>query len=238
MCAMAADASELKIKVLLVEDHDALREVVSETLERYACQVTGVDCAEAVCELPHSELFDVAVLDLNLPGEDGLVLAERLRAAQPALGIVMMTARREREDRLQGYQHGADVYLSKPVDADELALAVQALARRIRLAPEILESGFWLDHQALSLVMGHQRIPLTPDEAAILHALAVATDSTMAGWQLLGLLGREVDETGKNQLQVIISRLRNKSKSQGLTTPLIRAVRGTGYRLCVPLQLR
>lgn len=183
---MVAETSRVKVRVLLVEDHDALREVVSETLERYACQVTGVDCAEAVCELPSRQVFDVAVLDLNLPGEDGLVLAQRLRAAQPALGIVMMTARREREDRLQGYQHGADVYLGKPVDADELALAA---------------------------------------------------DHTMVSWQLLEVIGREVDERGTNQLRVILSRLRRKLKSRGLETPLIRADRGKGYRLCVPLRL-
>jgi len=196
-----------------------------------------VDCAEAICELPSQLVFDVAVLDLNLPGEDGLALAKRLRVVQPTLGIIMMTARREREDRLQGYQHGADVYLSKPVDADELALAVQALARRINLAPKATAPDYWLERETLSLIFSEQRISLTPDEASILQALAVASDHTMASWQLLDALGRGVNESTKNQLQVIISRLRQKLKSHGLEIPVIRADRGKGYRLCLPLRL-
>lgn len=234
---MVTEANDLTIKVLLVEDHDALREAVSEMLEHCGYQVTGVECAEAVCEGSSQLMFDVAVLDLNLPGEDGLALAQRLRVVQPTLGIIMMTARCEREDRLQGYQHGADVYLSKPVDIEELALAVQALARRMNSATCGADSGYWLDRQNLSLELPEQRIPLTSDEVIILQALALAAERTLESWQLLEVLEREVDENGTNQLRVIISRLRQKLKNHGLKIPLIRSERGKGYRLCVPLRL-
>lgn len=234
---MVTNQHDLNCNVLLVEDHDALREVMIETLEAYGHHVVGVDCAEAVCELPPSQRFDVAVLDLNLPGEDGLALAQRLRAVQPTLGIIMVTARHERADKRRGYQHGADMYLSKPVDAEELALALQALARRLKRLPAAAESSYQLDRQALSLILPQQRIGLTSDEVTILQALALAADHTLESWQLLEVLGRDLDEHGKKQLEVIISRLRRKLKTHGLATPLIRAERGKGYRLCVTLRL-
>ncbi|NEX22788.1 response regulator transcription factor [Thiorhodococcus mannitoliphagus] len=229
-------ANESHLKVLVVEDHDALREVTVETLEARGFRAIGVDCAEAVCELADQHDFDVAVLDLNLPGEDGLSLARRLRAVRPDLGIVMVTARDQLSDKITGYQHGADLYLIKPVDAEELGLAIQALARRLRPEPPQDQSGC-LDRHSRNLIFPGGELTLTPDETTLLTALALAQDQSMASWQLLELLDRELNEHGKKQLEVLFSRLRGKLKAHGIERPIIRAERGRGYRLCLPLRL-
>ncbi len=231
-------ATEKHLTVLIVEDHQALREVLTETLESYGHTVVGVDCAEEVCELVPRQGFDAAILDLNLPGEDGLSLAARLRQAQPDLGMIMVTARDQVADKVRGYQHGADIYLSKPVDAEELALALQALARRLQVSDSEATTSYRLDRQCSTLILPTQHsILLSVDEATLLQALALATDHSLEYWQLLEAIGREINDHGKKQLEVIVSRLRRKLKNQGLETPIIRATRSTGYQLLVSLQL-
>lgn len=232
-------ADEDRLSVLVVEDHEALRETMIETLEAHGFRAIGTDCAESVCELCDDHGFDIAVLDLNLPGEDGLTLARRLRTVQPELGIVMVTARHQLTDKILGYEHGADLYLSKPVEAEELCLAIQALARRLkpRTGARSGTFAYVLDRQARTLTCPLGRVTLTADETILLQALVLAPDQAMESWQLLDVLGRELSEHGKKQLEVLVSRLRGKLKARGVDGPLIRAERGRGYRLCVGVRL-
>lgn len=92
----------------------------------------GVDCAEALDDEIGAFPVDLLVIDLNLPGEDGISLARRLRAAQPGIGIIMVTSRNQISEKLSGYESGADLYLTKPTSVEELGAAVQALARRMK----------------------------------------------------------------------------------------------------------
>lgn len=127
------------LKLLVVEDHLALLEVTVETLAEQGYEVIGLPSAEAIDELPDHLVADIAVLDLNLPGEDGLSLAQRLSQIQPSIGIIMVTARRALEQKLAGYGCGADVYLTKPIAPEELCATVKALAQRLKRSatPEI-----------------------------------------------------------------------------------------------------
>lgn len=225
------------LKLLVVEDHHGLREVTVETLADHGHQVVGVDCAEAVGELPADFAPDIAILDLNLPGEDGLQLAARLRRVQPGIGIIMVTARHTLNEKLAGYEHGADLYLTKPTSPEELGAAVEALARRIRLATARHTPGYALDLQERALHTPTGNIALRAAEANLLHSLALAADQTLEVWQLLERLGKSVDEDGKAQLQVLVSRLRSKLAEHGLPDHCLRAERNKGYRLGFPLQL-
>ncbi|SEP91818.1 DNA-binding response regulator, OmpR family, contains REC and winged-helix (wHTH) domain [Ectothiorhodospira magna] len=230
--------TEKYLTVLIVEDHQALREVLTEILESYGHTVIGVDCAEEVCELLPQQGFDAAILDLNLPGEDGLSLAERLRQVQPDLIIIMVTARNQVADKLSGYRHGADIYLSKPVDGEELALLLQALAKRLHFFDNEITEGYRLDRQCSTLILPTQNsVLLTVDEVTFLQALALAVNQSLEYWQLLEVMGREVNNHGKKQLEVIVSRLRRKLKNQGIINPVIRATRSKGYQLLIPLRL-
>lgn len=223
------------IKLLVVEDHLALLEVTVETLAAQGYDVIGISSAEAMDEVPAGFVADIAVVDLNLPGEDGLSLAKRLRQAKPRIGIIMVTARHTLAHKLAGYEHGADIYLTKPTAPEELCATVQALAQR--LYPSLVEQPvvFALDMASKLLCTPQGDVALRSAEATLLYALALAPDNTLAHWQALERLDKPVDELGKAQLEVLVSRLRKKLLDHGAPALPIRALRGIGYQLCVPL---
>ncbi|RFC46137.1 MAG: hypothetical protein DVB28_000141 [Verrucomicrobia bacterium] len=120
------------LKIVVVEDNAALRSVMLETLQQGGHQATGVESTEEFLSLVDPGTLDVVIIDLNLPGKDGIFLAEHVRAGAPRMGIVMVTARVTLQDRVIGYGTGADLYLSKPIHPEELVAAVESLARRLR----------------------------------------------------------------------------------------------------------
>ena len=225
------------LKLLVVEDHSALLDVIVETLAARGCEVEGVDSAEAVAQLPSQFVADIAILDINLPGESGLDLARRLRRVQPSIGIVMLTALHALEQKLVGYEHGADLYLTKPTAPEELCAAVFALAQHIRRATASAPPDFSLNTANHVLSTPQGEIVLRAPESALLHALALAPDHTLEIFEVLEKLDKTVDAQGKVQLEVLISRLRSKLLAHGAPVSPIRAVRGKGYRLCMDLRI-
>lgn len=115
------------LNILVVEDHDILREATVDTLRQQGHRVTGIDCAEALDAEWANVLFDIYVIDLRLPGEDGISLTRRLRQRQPHAGIILATARVLPQDREVGLVSGADIYLSKPLLPEDLLAAVEEL---------------------------------------------------------------------------------------------------------------
>lgn len=115
------------LNILVVEDHDILREATVDTLRQQGHRVTGIDCAEALDAEFSGVLFDVYVIDLRLPGEDGISLTRRLRRRQADAGIILATARVLPQDREAGLVSGADIYLPKPLLPEDLLAAVAAL---------------------------------------------------------------------------------------------------------------
>jgi len=226
------------LHILLVEDNDALREVTAEVFTQWGHRVTAVDCAEAVSEQIALNHCDVAVLDLNLPGEDGVSLARRLRKVAPLLGIVMITVRDQLTDRLQGYDGGADLYLTKPTDPHELCAAVMALGKRILVyQPEALLEQPTLNVSRQEVSWAELSCQLTLAETRLLHGLALAHNATLEYWQLLEILDKPIDEASKKQLEVSVSRLRSKLEGIGFESRCLQAERGRGYRLSVELRL-
>jgi DNA-binding NarL/FixJ family response regulator len=118
--------------VLLVEDNLPLNYVLNEVITNAGHNVFAYESAEAI---PDTLEYDIAVLDLNLPGEDGISLASRIKAKRSEVGVVLMTIRSGLSDRLKGYNVGADIYLSKPVDPNELLAVLNSLANR--MAPRL-----------------------------------------------------------------------------------------------------
>lgn len=220
--------------LLIVEDHDALRESLVEVLEGAGYHVTAAGSAEAVTELPAARRHDIAILDLNLPGEDGLTLAARLRRTQPGIGIVMLTARAALADKLAGYDSGADIYLPKPVAPQELLATLEALARRIIPAQQVA-AHLKLDLAGNRLHGPTQAIALAEAESALLRAFALALEGRLETWQVLEILGEE--KTSRTALEIRISRLRKKLAAVGVEGETLRAIRGQGYRLLVELTI-
>ncbi len=226
----------IPLNILVVEDHDDLREATVATLAAMGHAVRGVDCAEALDEALASFRPDLLLLDLNLPGEDGLSIARRLRAAEPDIGIIMVTARNQVHDVTRGYGSGADIYVTKPTSPEELSAAIHALARRLR-PPARTGTPLVLNIHALQLQGPQASIDIAGHEYQLLAALARARDHRMETWQLLELLGKPIEELEKRTLAVQIVRLRKKLLDAGAREPTIKALRGSGYQLCIALEL-
>ena len=119
------------LNVIVIEDDDFLRDSIVELLNTQGHVVRGYFCADEMDQTVKYSAADLYVIDVNLPGENGFQLAARLRNGQPNAGIIMFTARTAIADRINGYKHGADVYLPKPVDPTEFLSVVEALGRRL-----------------------------------------------------------------------------------------------------------
>lgn len=199
--------------------------------------MVGFDCAEALAEQGLTLRIDLVVLDLNLPGEDGLSLTRRLRATNPEIGIIMMTARTRTDDKRIGYESGADIYLAKPVSLEELTAAIQALSRRLRPAGTTL-MGLVLDTVRLTLGGPGGMTALSAPEAALLAAFARAQDHRLETWQIIVVLEQADRAPNRNALNVTISRLAAKLRQSGTAAQPIRSIRNWGYQLCEPIVLR
>lgn len=222
------------LTLLLVEDHDALRELLVEHLRSQGHHVLAAPSAEAMDEQRADRRVDIYLLDLNLPGEDGLSLARRIRAAEPHCGIVMLTARDGLRDRVSGYAEGADAYLAKPVAMEELDAVIVALSRRLR--PPDSES-LRLRVDALRLFGPAGDCKLSAAECTLLTGLARAPDRSLEAWQLVELLGKPIEQYRKASLEVHMVRLRAKLAQVGAPRDSIVALRGRGYRLVAGIGL-
>lgn len=227
------------LRILVVEDHEGLRETTVEYLETQGHAVQGFDCAEELDECEELSHTDIVLIDVGLPGEDGFSLARRLRAAQPGLGIIMLTARNQEEDKVVGYDNGADLYLTKPFSPRTLQAAILALSRRLH--PDELinasEAVLRLDPATLQLQGPLTTVDLSESECGVLAGLARANGHHLESWQLIELTGKDLDTYSKASLEVLIVRLRKKLLSAGAPEHAIKAMRGRGYRLSIPLIL-
>ena len=224
------------LNIVVVEDHHVLREVTVEALRGQGHYVVGLECAEELPEI-YDMAIDLMVIDLNLPGEDGISLVRRIRHGQPNVGIIMLTARTLTSDKLTGYQSGADIYLTKPTSLEELSSAIQAVARRIKPRHvEVIELQF--EMSLLLLTGSQQSISLTKQESALLVAFTRAVEQKLEHWQLIQLLDTAEKEYSKANLEVIITRLRKKLLTVGSSSQRpIQSIREYGYQLCEPVKL-
>jgi DNA-binding response OmpR family regulator len=219
--------------VILVEDNIALREALEHHLTDAGFSTRGVcDGQELNQELAIS-MPDVIVLDLNLPEEDGLSICKRVRQAFPAIGIVMLTARVRSVDRHEGYDSGADVYLTKPVNPSELTTVLQTLCRRI--SPQVDSQSWSLHLSSLQLVSPLKEvIKLTVTEAKLVQELALSGD-LLSMSRLIEVFG-DIDlpeATNKLRIEQVVSRVRRKMDVLLGGQPSIKAVTRLGYKLFV-----
>lgn len=223
------------MNIVVVEDNDDLRETVVELLCEQGHRVQGLRCAEDLGEEAGGVPIDLLVVDLNLPGEDGLSLARRLRRCQPGLRILMMTVRQLIPDKVLGYASGADIYLTKPINLEELTAAVMALGRQWNPA----QAGPRLEVMTFSLqALGPNGVvALNITELIVLRALVRASDQRLAHWQLLEIMGLSVTDANQAKLAVRMSRLRKKLDSLGFDCQTLQVHRSEGYRLCLATQL-
>ena len=225
------------LNIVLVEDHAVLRKVTAELLRQEGHHVTALTCAEDLEDEAGAPPADLFIIDINLPGEDGLSLAARLRAAHPELGIIMLTGRDQPGDMTAGYLTGADQYLNQPVEPHTLLAAIEALARRLK--PELnRHTNITVDTLGLRLRGPMGEFRLTAVEANLLTGLARAPGQRLALFQVSELMGQDEDHYNKASVEVRVTRLRKKLIEAGAPAECLKAIRHEGYQLCVPVQIR
>ncbi|MBX9935695.1 MAG: response regulator transcription factor [Burkholderiaceae bacterium] len=226
-----------QVHIIVVEDHDIVRDELVAFLTRPEWHVRGVDCGEGLDIALHQHPANIAIIDLNLPGEDGLSISQRLRRALPDIGIILLTARVLPMDKIAGYQSGADVYLTKPANIGELEAVVINLTQRIkRWAHHNLQ----LNMSKLTLELSLENsISLTLTEANLLYELSLAPKQCIDTEILIHHLdSQHKTHLSRENLPVIISRLRTKiSDGLGINNS-IKAVRNYGYKLTTKITVQ
>ncbi len=220
------------MRLLLVEDDRAVSNFVKKGLEaeHYAVDAAahGGDARDLVEEFD----YDLVILDLNLPGVDGLDLLAHIRARRPSLPVLVLTVRSRVQDRVKGLDQGADDYLSKPFSFSELSARARALLRRgsppsgLTLRVGDLE----MDRVERKVTRAGQRIELTPKEFALLEYLMRNAGRPVTRAMIVEHVWNYSFDSATNVVDVYINYLRKKVDG-GFDLKLIRTVRGVGYQI-------
>ena len=216
------------MRVLVVEDDPMIGRAVVAGLHQQGYAVDWVrDGAEAELALGHA-VYDVALLDLGLPRRDGLEVLKGVRRAKNDLPILIITARDAVADRIAGLDSGADDYLVKPFDLDELLARTRAVISRHggRSQSEIAYGALTLDPARRRVLFQGAEVELSPREFAVLEALLKEPGAVVSRERLEDAVYGWGEEVGSNSIEVHVHHLRRK-----LVPELIRNVRGVGYRI-------
>ena len=214
------------MRILVVEDEPTLAAQLVATLQTAGYAVDTAANGRDAGYMGEVETFDAVVLDLGLPMVDGLTVLKRWRALGRTMPVLILTARDATEDRIAGLDAGADDYLVKPFDLDELKARLRALLRRSagRAELRIEHAGVSLDPSSQQVSYQGKPVPMTPKEYLLLHELLSQPGKVLTRERLAQLLYGWDEEAESNALEVHIHHLRKK-----LFPELIRTVRGVGY---------
>ena len=219
------------MRILVIEDEVALRGQLMARLteEGYWCEATG-DGAEGLY-LASEYPFDVALVDLGLPTISGIEIIRGLRAAGSLLPILVLTARGRWQDKVEGLEVGADDYLAKPFEIDELVARLRALLRRAHgAATQELRAGpVRLDRATQRVWVGERLVELTAFEFRLLEHLMTRRGRVLSKRELADYLYPHDEDRDSNVLEVLLGRLRRKLDPDGQLAP-IETLRGRGYR--------
>ena len=224
------------LSILMVDDDAQIRQLLSEYLSDFGMSVVAVADGKAMDEALKNSSFDLVILDLMLPGEDGLSLCRSLRA-ESNIPILMLTARGEAMDRVVGLELGADDYIVKPFEPRELVARIQTILRRVRGKREIRKEqneaefmGWRLNYVLRHLVSPKELvIPLSNAEFRLLTVFIENPNRILTREFLLdSARGRDMDIFDRS-IDILVSRVRQKLNDDSRTPTLIKTVRGEGY---------
>ena len=225
---MAEPAGE-EAHILVVDDDDRIRALLKRFLQERGYRVSTAPNATKALSTLNSLAFDLLVLDVMMPGMNGFELTEAVRK-QGETPILLLTARGDAEDRIRGLSLGADDYLAKPFEPEELVLRINAILRRARptiAAIRRIQFGDWsFDIEREALTRNGDPVRLTGGEAALLAALGASPGQTVSRLTLSERTGG-----GERAVDVQVTRLRRKIESDPKEPLHLQTVRGEGYRL-------
>jgi two-component system OmpR family response regulator len=231
--------------ILIVDDDDGIREIIGEYLSVEGYRVSTASHGDEMRRILAQSAVDLVLLDLLLPGEDGLALARKLRE-QSNVGIIMMSGRGETLDRIIGLEMGSDDYLAKPFEIRELLARIRSLLRRTRMTAgeqgpparrQVRFAGWTFDpsNRELFSPLGDP-VRLTTGEFDLLTAFVASPNQVLSRDRLLELTrGRRAGPIDRT-IDVQVGRLRRKLRDDNIPPRLIKAVRGAGYIFNTPVE--
>ena len=223
------------MKVLVIEDEKKINSLVRKGLEAVGFVVETTQNGDEGYLLATTRPYDVLVLDIMLPGRDGLSILRNLRERKIALPVILLTARSELNERLEGLNLGADDYLTKPFFIEELIARIHAVTRRASGAVQSILSVSDLSMNLLTreIRRGAAEIELTPREFTLLEHLMRSPGRVLTRVQICEQVWDYNFDPGTNLVEVYIQRLRKKIDGAS-PVKLIETIRGVGYRISVP----
>jgi len=229
--------SDLDAHLLIVDDDERIRSLLQKFLIRNGFLVTSArDAAHARRVLSGLD-FDLIVLDVMMPGEDGVSLTRSLRETMQT-PILLLTAKGETENRIEGLEAGADDYLAKPFEPKELLLRINAILRRMpetppeSTVPKILHLGsIRYDIERGQMWQGDQLVRLTATESQLMKIFSTCPGEPVSRAKLVEDLGRDLGQAQERAVDVQITRLRRKIEENSKQPRYLQTVRGAGYML-------
>ncbi|MEM9576350.1 MAG: response regulator [Pseudomonadota bacterium] len=229
--------SDLDAHLLIVDDDERIRTLLQKFLMRSGFLVTAARDAAHARRILSGLDFDLIVLDVMMPGEDGLALTRAIRETNP-VPILLLTAKGETGNRIEGLEAGADDYLPKPFEPKELLLRINAILRRVPdapvsdTAPKVLTLGpIRYDMERGEMWQGEDLVRLTATEMQLMKIFAASCHEAISRTKLVEELGRDRGQAQERAIDVQITRLRRKIESDPKQPRYLQTVRGAGYML-------
>ena len=224
--------------LLIVDDDERIRSLLQQFLVQSDYLVSTAEDAEQARTLLSAIEFDLIILDVMMPGQDGISFTAELRTLQNNTPILLLTARGETEDRIKGLEAGADDYLPKPFEPKELLLRINAILRRMPdlkedlMMPKTLSLGHLkYDVARNELWEGETQIRLTTTESQLMKIFTSALGEPISRVDLVTSLGRDISSAQDRAIDVQITRLRRKIEVNPSQPRYLQTVRGAGYML-------
>jgi DNA-binding response OmpR family regulator len=224
------------MRVLIIEDEPQLARHVSRALSRNGHDPSHTHNGEDGLRVALQENADLIILDLNLPGMDGLSVLSKLRETKSQSRVLILTARGELENRIKGLKAGADDYLAKPFSMDELVARVEALGRRVPVpvaAPSLQVGDVRLDLQTRRVTRNGTQIALSPREFELLHVLMQEPGRVFSRTELCERVWQRDHAYDTRTVEIFIGRLRKKIDADS-PDPMIQTIRSVGYCIKAP----
>ncbi len=216
--------------LLVVDDDDRIRDLLRRYMVKQGFRVTAAEDASRARKIMSMIDFDLAILDIMMPGEDGLSLLSSMRDGRNETPVILLTARGLAEDRIEGLKRGADDYLPKPFEPEELSLRVSAILKRSmkEMPPDEIEmSGLIFNSARGELKNGDARVRLTEAELQLLTILTSRAGEAVSREELAKMTSAGLERS----IDVQVTRLRRKIEPDPKQPIHLQTVRGVGYRL-------
>ncbi|WP_099950705.1 response regulator transcription factor [Ezakiella peruensis] len=220
-------------KILVVEDEDAIRRFIKINLERQGWLVDDVDTGEKGVKMASKNVYDCILLDVMLPGISGIEVAKEVRKTNQEVGIIMLTAKSQDLDKIDGLEAGADDYITKPFNPTELILRIKSLAKRVDVEPEyrnISDDVFDLNEEKREFRKNGELIELTPTEFALMELFMKNPEKAFTRDELLDEVWGDNFFGESKIVDVNIRRIRSKIEEDPANPKYLNTVWGVGYR--------